>query len=106
MPKLRPTPRQRAVWNDLNDTVRQHGAWITSAIYHEPLRLECRQGSDLPETLERTGYRLQPLGTAERFLPSTEIVREYGRTTKVARDQLVPTAVEIYSFQLPTVGST
>jgi hypothetical protein len=57
-------------------------------------------------TLERAGYRLKPLGSAERFLPPTKTVREYGRTTKVARDQVVPTTVETYSFGLPTVGSS
>lgn len=100
MPRLRPSPRERERWNDLNAIAWSYGGKITSSPYASPIRLECPQQSALPERLRGFGYDLTEIGTVERMLPVAEVVKQRGGT-KMTTQQVVPTAVSIFEFDLP-----
>lgn len=104
MPRLRPPPFKKELWEKIHSTVRENGGWITSAAHAYPIRLECVPGSGLPDTLRSLGYIVTFAGTVERLLPRVEMTVPLGGgplTKKIARDQVVATQVEIFEIALP-----
>ena len=67
MPKLRPTPCQRAFWDELHAEIRKGGGVITSIPVVSPVWFECSIGSSLPDTLRQYGFPVQNLGPTEKF---------------------------------------
>jgi hypothetical protein len=101
MPRLRPLPRerQRRIWENLDATVFNHGGWTVSMPYAFPLRFECTDAV-LPELLRAAEYEVASGGTAERFLPTSEAVRQAGGVTRVSVQHLKPALVQVWEVRL------
>jgi hypothetical protein len=76
------------LWGLLHKHIRNHGGFVTSPPNSVPVRFECVPGSALPGSLEELGYTIRTVGSTERLLPG-------------ARDQVSPTAVDIFEIDPP-----
>jgi hypothetical protein len=66
-----------------------------------PVRFQVTVGSSLPGTLQEMGYKLFPVGTAERLILTTETLSEHGRQEKIQRDHVGIAQVAAFEFDLP-----
>jgi hypothetical protein len=104
MPRSKPkafSEAERKFWDRLRDYIHQSGGWITSEPHTDPIRFECLPASSLPELLRGRGYDVVGAGSGERLLPSTQVIRQAGNVTALTVQNVVPTVVEVYQFQLP-----
>jgi hypothetical protein len=96
----------RKLWERIDADISKHGGWVTSVAYMFPVRFECAPDLALPKYLRGQGYLVSSAGTAERFLPQTELVK-INAMTSVKRQHLAPGTVEIWELQPGiSVGST
>ena len=51
--------------------------------------------------LQDSGFEVKSVGSAERMMPATETLKQLGTNRVVTRDQVVPTAVEIFTLENP-----
>jgi hypothetical protein len=56
--------------------------------------------SQLPELLRQAGHQVRSIGTHERLLPITEILKEHGGNNTITRQQVG--VVAMFQFDLPS----
>jgi hypothetical protein len=101
-PKPRPFGQaERKFWDRLRDFIHEGRGWITSEPHTNPIRFECMAGSEIPEDLRARGYEVIGAGSGERLLPTSHTVKQAGNVTALTVQNVVPTVVEVYQFQLP-----
>jgi hypothetical protein len=93
--------KRSALWHRLHAFIRNEMASITTAPNIWPARLECRVGSDLPETLKSKGWLVSDGGQAEVFLPVSEQVKQAGGVTSVTIQSLQPTTINVFLVTYP-----
>jgi hypothetical protein len=98
---FQPEP-QRILWEDLNTTIRECGAWTTTEKGVFPLRFECEPSSQLPDALRQCGHGVRFLGTHERHLPQT--ITEVRGNKTVVNQQVAPGVVEVHELSLMADG--
>lgn len=65
---------RRRLWEALSEFVSSNGGWVTSLPGVKDLRIECRQGSDLPIKLRAAGYSVRAAGAGTRIGTITETI--------------------------------
>jgi hypothetical protein len=81
-PKAPPITRvQRQLWADLNDEIRECGAWVVSQPDVFPLRFECEMDSPLPD--------VHHLGSHQRLMVKNEQLKDRSDRT-VSRQHVAP----------------
>jgi hypothetical protein len=101
---LRPKPpqitkAQRNLWAEINDTIRECGAWTISQPDVFPIRFECPVDSQAPLCLDQEKFgSIRHIGTHERLMPTTTI--EYRGTHKVTTQQMAPGVAAVYELSL------
>jgi hypothetical protein len=99
-PKAPPITRvQRQLWADLNDEIREWGAWVVSQPDVFPLRFECEMDSPPPATLQDLGHSVHHLGSHQRLMVKNEQLKDHSDRT-VSRQRVAPGLAAVYDLSL------
>jgi hypothetical protein len=101
------TRRRSELIQSITETVFALGGWVVSGPMETLcLRIEARQGSDLPALLSASGWKLVNIGQNERLMPThtEKILDKQGRVIRtVSHDG--PAQVDVWQLALEDKSS-
>jgi hypothetical protein len=76
---------RRKLWEALSAYVSGEGGWVVSLPGAQSLRIECRQGSDLPIKLRALNYSVRAVGAGTRIGTTTETITAHSTRAPIIR---------------------